>query len=550
MIHNEQFEEVLKQKDLSSFNKSYSLYKLDKLKESIEELNKIPKEEQKTIAYYQLAGQIYYKKEEFKESAKNYEKILEFKTDDAETLTNISASFIQGQQYEKVPELLKFAKKPTFELLYNIATSFIGLEKYDESLKYLKESKNVLINHAKEEGMNDEDLKDEMTILKVQEGFIYQLLGQKERSKEIYTEILKEKSNDFTSLSIASNNLVSLRDHQDMFDSAKKLKFASSSKLSGKLLSFQNRAIQFNNAILLMNMDKYEECKQILINLKELYPESDIPALLISSMNYREKKFEEAISILQDYKSEKSLLTLAQMQLIKGNVKESIEVLEKLSIKFEPSVVAAICSLHYRLNQMDKANDFLNLSTLFWENKNQEKEKILLLESAKLKMKLTKFKESAQDFEKLVKIEPKNVSYLCGLITVLSEFDIEKAENMSKLLPNLTFDDINVDKLEKENLSNIQKSSKSHFDIDEEVKTQQINTEKKKRKKKKKSNRNPKIEEKFKKKNTKNKKVPQSKMSQGSTQKEDAQKLETKLGEKGKKLSTEDAIKWKKGKKK
>lgn len=550
MIQNDQFEEVLKEKEITPYMKAYSLYKLDKINEAIEELKQIPKEEQKTMAYYQLAGQIYYKKEDFQESAKNYEQILQLKTDDVETLTNISASFIQSKQYEKVPGLLQFAKKPSFELLYNIASSFIGQGKYEESLKYLKESKNLLISNAKDEEMSEEDLKDEMTILKVQEGYVKQLLGKKEEAKEIYTNILKEKSNDFVSLAIAGNNLVTLRDNQDMFDSAKKLKFASSSKLQGKILGYQNRSIQINNAILLMNMDKYDECKQVLTNLKKLYPDSDIPALLISSMNYREKNFEEAINILQEYKTEKSLLQLSQMQLIKGNVKESIEVLEKLSIKYEPSVVAAICSLNFRLNQMEKANDYLNQSTKFWENKNEEKEKILLLESAKLKMRLNKFKEAAENFEKLVKLDPKNVSYLCGLITVLSEFDIEKAENISKMLPNLQLDDINPDKLEKENISDLQKKQKSsHFDIDDGKQQVQGQNEKKKRKKKKHPNRKPKIEEKFQKKK-KNSKVPQSKMSQGSQQKDESSKLETKLGEKGKKLTPQEAMQWKKTSKK
>jgi tetratricopeptide (TPR) repeat protein len=334
---------------------------------------------------------------------------------------------------------------------------------------------------------------------------------------------------------VAGNNLVSLRGNLDMFDSAKRLKFAK--KLGSQLTLKQQYTIAINNAILLLNMDKLEECAVELEQIKSKYPDTDIAALMTASTKYKEKDFDEAIKLLNKFTTTNSLLTFSQMQLSKNNVRESVDILMKLSIRHEPSVVGAIVSLYTRLNEMDNVIQVLDESSRHWENKDEEKCKILLVESAKLKKRLNKFKEASLVFEKLVGMEPKNIGYVAGLVSCLVEFDIEKAEQISK---------INVDKLEKETVSDLTKKAKSsHFDIVEVV-VAPVNKEKKKRiKKKKPGKRNLKIEERYTpkaKKKGKGKVNTYVKGSQGSSVKEESAKFETKLGQKGKILKPDDVV--------
>lgn len=59
---------------------------------------------------------------------------------------------------------------------------------------------------------------------------------------------------------------------------------------------------------------------------------------MISALNYREHKFEAAFNTLKTFinsnpSSIRPQLTLAQMYLNKGNVKEAAAVLEKISIR-------------------------------------------------------------------------------------------------------------------------------------------------------------------------------------------------------------------------
>jgi signal recognition particle subunit SRP72 len=542
LVHIGEFDEALKLFDTQIYPKAYCLYRLDKHEEALKTLEQMPKDQQ-GASYNHLKGQILYKLEN-KKSPECYEAILSHKIDDAESLTNSIASFVQGEDFKKATSILEMTKTPTYELLYNHACALIGQGKYDQAQKYLAESTVVCKEAAIHDELRDEDLADELSVIEAQQAYATQLSNQSDLAKEMYSNLLKNKHGDPTSLAIAGNNLVSLRGNLDMFDSAKRLKFAK--KLGSKLTLKQQYTIAINNAILLLNMDKLEECAVELEQIKSKYPDTDIAALMTASTKYKEKDFDEAIKLLNKFTTTNSLLTVSQMQLSKNNVRESVDILMKLSIRHEPSVVGSIVSLYTRLNEMDNVIQVLDESSRHWENKDEEKCKILLVESAKLKKRLNKFKEASLVFEKLVGMEPKNIGYVAGLVSCLVEFDIEKAEQISKMLPNVSTDDINVDKLEKETVSDLTKKAKSsHFDIVEVV-VAPVNKEKNKRiKKKKPGKRNLKIEERYTpkaKKKGKGKVNTYVKGSQGSSVKEESAKFETKLGQKGKILKPDDVV--------
>eukprot|EP01080_Neovahlkampfia_damariscottae_P001057 gene1057-10576_t len=550
LIHNGDYQDALSEMNKygshSALAKSYCLFRLEKYEEALKELK-----DDKDIGNKQLLGQIYFKLEDEK-SLKYFEEISKEKDIDDETKTNIIANLVQNKRYI---EGYKF-KNNNFESLYNIGCCYIGENKYDEAIKILKEAKNKCLEIGKKEELEQEDIEYDLAIINIQIGYCYQMKEENEESKEYYTKLITSKIQDLSSRSIARNNLLVLRGNKDLFDSLKQMKLSNSKKSLSKLNSFQKRKIKWNYCLLLMNMDSNKECLEILENLmkQEEKEEEEEFIILLAALKSKEKKFEEGVEILNSFlkKSPNSInskLFLSQMHLTKGNIEDCLNILLTLDNKFEPSILSSIISLMNRLGQNDQIK-ILNDASIYWENKNeQEKLKIILLESAKLKLKLGLFKDASNDFEKLVKIDSSNQIYISGLIKSLSEFDIEKSENISKLLPLIQFDNIDIDKLESQNISDFMRSNKKSLDLDiEDDDSNQQFVKKKRIKKKKQKNRNQKLEEKFSKK--KKKKVTgTSKSAQGSQTRDDQSKYETKLGQK-KKVDASAVLAGKKKKKK
>jgi signal recognition particle subunit SRP72 len=231
---------------------------------------------------------------------------------------------------------------------------FIGEKKYQEALEILKEAKLKCEENGKKDELEQDDIDYDMAIINVQIGFVLQMMGKKEEAKEFYTNLISSKIQDLSSRSIARNNLLVLRENKDLFDSLKQMKLANSTKSLATLNLNQQKLIQWNYCLLLMNMDSNKECSEILEHLMKQYQQEESFIILHAALKSKEKKFEEATIILNEFlkkfpKSNDVKLFLSQMHLTKGNVEESLNILNSLENKFEPSIVSSIISLMNRL---------------------------------------------------------------------------------------------------------------------------------------------------------------------------------------------------------
>lgn len=196
----------------------------------------------------------------------------------------------------------------------------------------------------KDQDMTEEEVQDELTVIKVQDAYVKQLQGQFEQAKNAYEDIIKSKPSDASALAVAANNVISITGTggADLFDTAKKLKLATSSKVAGKLTSAQQRAINLNNSLLLMFQKKFDECREAIAQVSVQFPDSDIPPLMTAALLYKEKKYDQAIGTLQDYMSKygkqldktmRTHLTLAQLHIYQGNFEQAIQVLNTIAIR-------------------------------------------------------------------------------------------------------------------------------------------------------------------------------------------------------------------------
>lgn len=106
------------------------------------------------------------------------------------------------------------------------------------------------------EDYTEDKIEIELGTINTQLGYVYQLQGRISEAIEIYQNILKAKGMDTTVSAIASNNLVAAKKDSELFDSARKLRIASSKHLDTKLFRGQKRVIAMNEALLSLYMHK------------------------------------------------------------------------------------------------------------------------------------------------------------------------------------------------------------------------------------------------------------------------------------------------------
>jgi signal recognition particle subunit SRP72 len=144
-------------------------------------------------------------------------------------------------------------------------------------------------------------MRDEMAVLEVQKGFVWQLQGKREEALAVYTAALNDKPSDEAVVATASNNIIAMRRKDEkMFDSLKRSERAS--KVSQDKLSLrQKSAIQLNRSLLLLRGKKGEQGVQDVAALQKEFPGSEFPVLVLASLYYREKQGETCAQVLDDF---------------------------------------------------------------------------------------------------------------------------------------------------------------------------------------------------------------------------------------------------------
>jgi hypothetical protein len=81
---------------------------------------------------------------------------------------------------------------------------------------------------------------------------------------------LEHKRGDAVAVAVAANNLAAIQVGASVFESAKRLKLATTDKVQGRLTTKQQRGIHLNNALLLLLQKKFDECRQLIKQLPKV----------------------------------------------------------------------------------------------------------------------------------------------------------------------------------------------------------------------------------------------------------------------------------------
>lgn len=116
--------------------------------------------------------------------------------------------------------------------------------------KKLRTAEKMCRESLEDDGMTEEEIEDELGIIRVQLGYCLQLQGREKEAQALYTAVLQKRSDDIVLVAVASNNVATLNKDQNVFDSKKRMKSATHEGLEHKLTSKQRKSIAYNQCLL------------------------------------------------------------------------------------------------------------------------------------------------------------------------------------------------------------------------------------------------------------------------------------------------------------
>ncbi|KAF9356270.1 hypothetical protein BGX26_005492 [Mortierella sp. AD094] len=416
-----------------------------------------------------LEAQMLYRMERYQDCIERYAGMLKDtpKTDDSynDILTNFNACkaavLYAGESLDdrwKVEDVTQ----TTYELSFNSACARIAKGDYTQALKLLEEAKQICREALKD--YDEEEIEQEMAIIVVQTAYVHQLLGHAEQARELYLSVLKIKALEVTVPAVAANNLVAIQKEEDLFDSHKKIKTATTKALGVKFFSTQKRAIAMNELLLNLYQNKFVACRDTARQLLKSQPDNDALYLILAATMHKQKKTAKALEELVEYaairpESVAIQFAIVQLQLLDGQdytaaIESLTRFLKKLpqNEQHRPGYVALLVWLYDQAGQGEKGVDLLSEASAVWakDSKSATMPSTLLRQTAAFKLRSHRYKDAAKDYEELVRADPSDPAAIAGLIMAYSEFEPALAEKYGASLPEMkNIKAFDVDSLEK-----------------------------------------------------------------------------------------------------
>ncbi|KAF9912534.1 hypothetical protein BX616_010314 [Lobosporangium transversale] len=485
-----------------TFEKAYCLYRTNQLADGAQLIankrKELPSSSQLSWDLRHLEAQMLYRMERYQDCIELYASMLQDTAvaDDSynDILTNYKACkaavLYSGQSLdskwmsldESTNSKTTAPTSQTYELSFNAACAKIAQGEYSQALKLLEESKRVCREALKD--YDEEEIEQELAIIVVQIAYVYQLMGKTEQAKELYQTVLKSKALEVTVPAVAANNLVVLQKDSDLFDSAKKIKTATTKALGVKFFSTQKRTIAMNELLLSLYQNKFVACRDSAKQQLKSHPPSeytDALYLILAAVQYKQqKKASKALEELREFAKERPQsvaiqFAIIQLQLTEENGRNFKAAIESLSNflktlpekeQYRPGFVALLVWLYDQAGQGDKGMDLLSEASVIWAKSNNTSSSgskkqeaagtamplTLLKQTAAFKLRSHRYKDAAKDYEELVRTDPSDPTSIAGLIMAYSEIEPSLAEKYGTSLPEMDrsmMQSLDVETLEK-----------------------------------------------------------------------------------------------------
>lgn len=448
------------------FEKGYCLYRLNQISEALKVIENV---QNPSLKIKELKAQVLYRLERYEECFAVYRDIIKNSHDDyeEERETNLAAVLgnlaIEGSDLE-IPSL----HEHTYELTYNAACRLLAQRNRDdkaaliEAEKKLRAAEKLCKESFEEDGTSEEEIENELGIIRVQLGYCLQLQSREKEAQALYTTVLKAKPNDIALVAVANNNLVCLNRDQNVFDSKKRMKSATHENLEHKLTSRQRRNIAYNQCLLAFYTDQGEQCHQLCNNFAKDHPTLAADAIFIKAVQLsKEGKAKEAARLLIEHAvGEKELpMKLASVQVLLSHDerKDAIAILENINEKDRslPGIVSALVTLHMADNDRERASAVLKNAVAYYKKHKETTKNLgeLWRQAANFYLRGGELQIAADILQEIVDASPSDTKTLAQLVVAYVQFCPTKAQSLSKRLPPLhdLAETTDVDALESSN---------------------------------------------------------------------------------------------------
>ncbi|EDW83174.1 uncharacterized protein Dwil_GK22456 [Drosophila willistoni] len=428
------------------FEKAYCEYRLNKQLQALKTIDDAGVQPL-PANLKELRTQILYRLERYEECLDSYKDIIKNTSDEYEDerRTNLSAvaANLALDKNKDVPEV----PEETYEQYFNSACIQSNRQKYVEAERKLRTSEKLCREFLEEEGSSEEEIVEELDVIRVQLAYCLQLQGKVKEASIIYADCLRHKPKDVALVAVASNNSVVINKDQNVFDSKKKIRAALAEACDAKLTSRQKQIIAVNNCLLALYTNASDQVQQLSQKLAQTYPQVEFESVLIRcSQLAKDKKHKEAIVLLQKFASSHQSLefvtkfAIIQLQLQQGNRKDAIETLLSLGeAKYKPGIVSALVSLYQGTNNTPAASALLKSAVEWYKQNNVSSGDLsdMWRQAAEFHLRGGAPETAAGSLEELLKLNPNDMKVLAQLVIAYAKFNPKRALEMSRKLPKL-----------------------------------------------------------------------------------------------------------------
>eukprot|EP00056_Hartaetosiga_gracilis_P019912 m.16583 g.16583 ORF g.16583 m.16583 type:complete len:656 (-) comp8025_c0_seq1:63-2030(-) len=488
------------------YEHAYSLFKMQKYAKSFA----IAKTLGDSLPVRELIAQLHYRLENFDKAIKGMKSLIkEEKT--MERQTNVTACYAAATANDSnhsVPSAVLRRSVNSFENTYNKACIAISQLRYNDALTLINKAVDEFTALLKEEepDISEEEIEEELSILRVQEGVVQHRIGNFSAARNLYNKAIRFAPDNTGVVAVASNNLIAINGDKDVFNSKHRMKALTVKNIEKKLSQKQLQSAAFNKCLLLLFSNDVKKCRETCAILRTKFPDSKMPDLIDAYSYLRERKVKNKAERLQSIadanpQNEVYSLVLAQEYATKGDHQRTLKSLLKAgSLVYEPSYVGYIVALCNKIGNHNVSSKHIEKAIAYYKSApefagSSEITHVLLQLHGMYKLEREDFDAAVDAFRLLVDGDPEDQEANAALIVALAHVDIDAAEELSASIPPLELEgeDINVDELEEARKIRAQKTG---IDIDRLTATATTTTADatdKKKKRRKRPGKKPKV---------------------------------------------------------
>lgn len=381
----------------------------------------------------ELKAQLFYRLGEYGEASSVYEKLFRQCSDDWEDERN--ANYMAAVTMQRSVKKTNTKINPsleTYEQNFNYACYLIEDENYTEAIKYLEKAQKMCKEILYEDGFSDEEIEEELAIIRVQIAYAYQKMHLKNEARIAYEAINRDLISDSTTLIVLLNNLPTVQEKININDARKKMKSATKLDIH-KLNKNQQAVLAFNQAVISHISKSPEQFKKAIESYKSISGETDNYRLLCIAESFRNKDNSCLSECCKSISDERHRFWLNIQALIRN--KNYVEAAQ-YARNFAPSEVKNTLSYAGLLTSLDIFNksdnpevSLLNVA-LVLEKTDKNSAKEAYAAAIKVSNDHKKGTSNIPVIESLLSTDDK--STIVGLINVLSKSSFAEADRVAK----------------------------------------------------------------------------------------------------------------------